>query len=51
MVVVFLMSVGTACIVNEKEAKETQAWAGIGYIAAKKGVSAEAGLAIGFIGA
>ena len=51
MVVVFLMSFGTACIVNEKEAKETQAWAGIGYIAAKKGVSAEAGLAIGFIGA
>ena len=51
MVVVFLMSFGTACIVNEKEAKETQAWAGIGYIAAKKGVSAEAGLAIGVIGA
>ena len=51
MVVVFVMSFGTACIVNEKEVKETQAWAGIGYIAAKKGVSAEAGLAIGVIGA
>ena len=25
MVVVFLMSFGTACIVNEKEVKETQA--------------------------
>ena len=36
MVVVFVMSFGTACIVNEKEVKETQAWAGIGYIAAKK---------------
>ena len=51
MVVVFIMSFGTDKKKKKKEVKETQAWAGIGYIAAKKGVSAEAGLAIGVIGA
>lgn len=35
---------------NEVPVKEGEVWAGIGYLAAKRGASAEAGLAIGAIG-
>lgn len=51
LVAICAMSFGTAFVINEKQTKEAQAWAGIGYLAAKKGASAEAGLAIGAIGA
>lgn len=45
------MSFGTALVVKEKQVNEAQAWAGIGYLAARNGASAEAGLAIGIVGA
>ena len=35
---------------NEAPVKDVEVWAGIGYLAAKRGASAEAGLAIGAIG-
>ena len=35
---------------NEAPVKDGEVWAGIGYLAAKRGASAEAGLAIGAIG-
>lgn len=45
------MSFGTAFAVSEKQSNEAQAWAGIGYYAAKNGASAETGFAISAIGA
>lgn len=51
LVAVCAMSFGTAFVVGEKQANEAQAWAGIGYLAAKNGDSAEAGLTIGVVGA
>jgi hypothetical protein len=35
---------------NEVPVKDGEVWAGISYVAAKRGASAEAGLAIGAIG-
>ena len=35
---------------NEAPVKDGEVWAGISYLAAKRGASAEAGLAIGAIG-
>lgn len=35
---------------NQPAVKDSEVWAGIGYLAAKRGASAEAGLAIGAIG-
>ena len=51
LAVVCAMSFGTAFVLNEKQANDAQAWAGLGYLAAKNGVSAEAGLVIGVMGA
>lgn len=48
--VITAMSLGVAFVVNEKKIKSTEAWAGIAYVAAKKGASAEVGLALGVIG-
>lgn len=36
LVAICAMSFGTAFVINEKQTKEAQAWAGIGYLAAKK---------------
>lgn len=51
LVAICAMSFGTALTVSEKQSNEAQAWAGIGYYAAKKGASPETGFALGAIGA
>lgn len=44
------MSFGTAIVAREKQANEAKLWAGIGYLAAKNGASAETGLVISVVG-
>ena len=47
---VFGMSFGTAFVVKENKVNNAQAWVGIGYIASKKGATAEEALIIGTVG-
>jgi len=44
------MSCSTACLIKQKQSNEANAYVGIGYLAAKKGASAEAGAIIGVAG-
>lgn len=50
LILICTMAFGFAFVAKEKQSNNAKAWAGIGYMAAKKGASAEAGLAIGIIG-
>lgn len=50
LALVAMLSTSTAFIAKEKKCFESKAIAGVGYLAAKKGASAEAGLAISLAG-
>ena len=51
LALVCAMSCGTASLVKEKQANDAQAWAGLSYLVAKRGGSAEASLFVGAAGA
>ena len=50
LAVVCAISVESACLIQEKQNKEAQAYVGIGYLAAKEGASAEECAIIGVVG-